>query len=196
TFALILFASLIPYAFFSEVVGSSSSLILGNVNLVKKVKFPLELLPIVRLITVLVQSLFSIAILGVVLLVTNNLHATFIFLPIIFLPLLFFSLGVSFFVSSLNVFIRDTQQIVGVALTLLMFISPIFYPLASIPEHLRKYILLNPFSMIVEQFRAILVIGEMPNIASILVIWTISIAVLVLGFLWFKKTKSAFADVV
>ena len=195
-FALILFAGLIVFNFVAECINRSPGLILGNINYVKKVIFPLEILPLVSLGAALFHVLISL----VVWLIAYSIffgrpHLTILLVPLVILPLIFFILGMSWALAALGVYIRDVSQFVGMAMTVLMFLSPIFYPITAIPEQYRFFILINPISPAIEQIRQVLFWGEVPNLE----IWTIyllvSLVVALLGFAWFQKTRKGFADV-
>ncbi len=195
-FALILFAGLIVFNFVAECISRSPSLILGNINYVKKVIFPLEILPVISLGAALFHALISL----VVWLLAYSIffgvpHLTAILTPLIILPLVFFILGMSWVLTSLGVYVRDVSQFVGMAMTVLMFLSPIFYPITAIPERYRFFILLNPISPAIEQIRQVLFWGEVPNLEFWTIYLLVSLVIALLGFAWFQKTRKGFADV-
>lgn len=195
-FALVLFAGLIVFNLVAECINRSPGLILGNINYVKKVIFPLEILPVVALGGALFHALIGLVVwLIAYYIFFGTPHLTILLTPLVILPLLFFILGMSWALASLGVFIRDVSQFVGMAVTVLMFLSPIFYPITAIPERFRFFIQLNPISPAIEQIRQVLFWGEVPNLE----IWTIyslaSLTVALLGFTWFQKTRKGFADV-
>lgn len=196
-FAIVLFAGMIIFGIFAEGINRAPNLILSNPNYVKKVVFPLEIMPWIAL----GSSLFHAAVsLGVLLLfyasVKFSLQWTIVFLPFVLLPLTFLTMGLSWFLASLGVYLRDVGQTVGVATTVLMFISPVFYPASSLPEHYRSFLYLNPLTAIIEQARAVLIWGNLPD-WSILGTYSIgTFAFACFGFAWFQKTRKGFADVV
>jgi lipopolysaccharide transport system permease protein len=195
-FAVLLFVGIIVHSLFAEVLNRAPSLILGNVNYVKKVVFPLEILPVISMGSALFHSVVSLGVLLLVFIVFNGfLHWTVIFLPFIFLPLIILTMGLAWMLSSLGVFVRDVGQTIGLAMTVLMFLSPVFYPITSLPERLRPWMLANPLTFIIEQARAVLIWGQMPNWAGLLLYTAVSIVVAWLGFVWFQKTRKGFADV-
>lgn len=195
-FALVLFIGMIIHGVLAESMNNSPSLMLRNTSYVKKVVFPLEVLPWVvmgstlfhALISIIVWSLFYLA-------VNHSLQWTAIFLPIIFLPLVLFSLGVSWMLASLGVYIRDIGQMTGMLTTVLLFMSPIFYPASRLPEPYQTIIYLNPLTFIIEQARDVLMWGHLPNWPGVLVALSVSILVAWTGFFWFQKTRKGFADV-
>lgn len=195
-FALTLFAGLIPFTMFSEVVNRAPSLILGVPSYVKKVVFPLEILPVVALGSVVVHSLIGFGILlAAQLILLGSIPPTALLLPLAYLPLILLSLGVTWFLASLGVYIRDIGQGIGLAVQMLFFVSPIFYPVTAIPDALRPVFYLNPMTTMLDGFRRTALWGQgLPWRAW--AIWTVIAAVLaLLGYVWFMKTKKGFADV-
>lgn len=195
-FALVLFAGLIIFNLVSECINKSPVLILANVNYVKKVIFPLEILPVISLGAALFHTLISL----VVWLLAYSIffgipHLTVLLAPLVIFPLLFFILGVSWILAALGVYVRDISQFVGMAMTVLMFLSPIFYPITAIPEKYRFFIELNPISPAIEQIREVLFFGVIPDIRAWLIYFSASLIVAFLGFIWFQKTRKGFADV-
>jgi lipopolysaccharide transport system permease protein len=195
-FASVLFAGLIVFTVFSECVNRAPSLILGNVNYVKRVVFPLESLPWVIMGAAIFHSLVSVlALLLIYLWVHATLHWTILLFPLIMLPLLLLTMGCSWFLASVGVFLRDVGQVVGILTTVLLFTCPIFYPPSAIPESLRPYLLLNPLAFIVAQARNTLLWGKLPDWPGLGLYFSASVVVAWLGLLWFQKTRKGFADV-
>jgi lipopolysaccharide transport system permease protein len=196
-FALALFMGLITFNIFSESVNSAPSAILNNVNFVKKVVFPLEILPVVGFLGALVNALFSLAVLLLGLLVFNHfLHWTVLLLPLVWLPVMCLSLGCSFFLASIGVFIRDVGATISILTTMLFFLSPIFYPIQAVPERFRFICMLNPMALFVEDARKVVLWGMTPDWPVFAAGFAFSLATLILGFIWFMKTRKGFADVV
>lgn len=195
-FAIILFAGLIVFNLFSETVSRSPSLILANVNYVKKVVFPLEILPVVAIVSSTFHTLVSIGVLLLFKLIINHqLEFTILLLPFVLLPLLILTLGLSWFLSSLGVYLRDVSQTIGLIMSALMFVSPIFFPLSALPPSFQTVVLLNPLTFIIEQAREVLVFGHLPNWAGLVVYLCVSTLVALLGLIFFQKTRKGFADV-
>lgn len=195
-FALILFSGLITFNIFSEVVSRAPGLIINNVNYVKKVVFPLEILPIVTLVSALFNAAISLLILIIGLAVLMGVfNWTIIFLPLVLCPLLLLSLGLSWFLASLGVFLRDISQIIGVVIQILMFLTPIFYPATAIPTDFRTLLYLNPLSYVIEDMRRILVWGQFPEWGWLLWGTLLSAIVAILGYTWFQRTRGGFSDV-
>lgn len=195
-FAVVLFAGLIVFNLFSECISRAPSLVLNNVNYVKKIIFPLDILPWVTLGSALFHAGISLAVLMVFLgLLGHPFSLTMLWLPFILLPFLLLIMGLSWFLASLGVYLRDIGQIIGMLLTVLMFMSPIFYPLSALPESISQFLFLNPLTLIVEQMRAVLIWGQQPAWQSLGYYSTAALAIAWLGWTWFEKTRKGFADV-
>jgi len=196
-FAIILFSGLIVFNLFSEIVSRAPMLITSNVNYVKKVVFPLEILPWVALGSALFHALISLLVLLFIQFILKfSLPWTGIFFPLVLLPLVFASVGFAWFLSALGVFVRDVGQITGIFITILMFMSAVFYPISALPEKYQGILRLNPLVLIINESRKSLVMGELPDWISILLALLISLAIAFLGFWWFQKVRKGFADVI
>jgi len=196
-FALILFAGLIVFNIFAECFNRAPGLILANVNYVKKVIFPLEILPWVSLGAALFHALISFIVWLFFYVCFFGLPPiTLLLLPITLLPLIFLCLGVSWFFSSLGVFIRDVGQVAALAITVLMFLSPIFYPVSALPQEYQILLTLNPLTLEIEMVRDILIWGKCPSIPSYLFYLLVNISIAYFGFFWFQKTRKGFSDVI
>lgn len=195
-FALILFVGMIVASYFSEVLNRAPAVILSNVNYVKKVVFPLEILSVVTTFAVLFHSLVSVSVLLVAFLFFNGyLHWTAIFVPVVLMPLIILSLGFAWILASLGTFLRDVGQTIIIITTVMMYLAPTFYPLTAVPERYRPFIMANPLTFIMEQAREVLIWGHIPNWAGLGVYTLIAIAVAWTGYAWFQKTRKGFADV-
>lgn len=195
-FALVLFSGLMVFNIFSECVLRAPSLIVSNINYVKKVVFPLEILPWVSLGASLFHALVSLLVWLIAYVVFYGVpHVTVLFLPLVVLPLIFVIMGASWWLASLGVYLRDVSQFMGILTTTLMFVSPIFYPATALPEEYRQYLYMNPLTPTIEQVRAILFWGKLPDFSLIGINLVVAIIVSWLGFAWFQKTRKGFADV-
>ena len=195
-FAIILFAGLIVFNLFSEVINRAPSLILGNVNYVKKVVFPLEILPFIITGSTLFHTGISVIVLIVFHgLVNQALPVTALLLPLVLLPLIGLILGFSWLLASLGVFLRDVGQTVSILTTALMFLSPVFFPASSLPKQIQAYLFLNPLTFIIEQTRGVLLWGTLPNWHGLGVHLLINMIFAWVGLFWFQKTRKGFADV-
>jgi lipopolysaccharide transport system permease protein len=196
-FAIILFVGLIVHGLFAECVNRAPSLILSNVNYVKKVIFPLEILGWVVLGSVLFHSTISVfVLLAAQVVLKHTLPWTVIFLPLVILPLSFGIMGICWLLSSIGVYLRDVGQTVLVLTTVLLFLSPVFYPITSVPQQVQVLLLLNPLTFIIEEARRVVIWGELPNWGGLALYSLASLLVAWLGFWWFQKTRKGFADVV
>lgn len=194
-FALILFIGMIILSLFSEVLNRAPSLIVSNTNLVKKVIFPLEILPFISLCSSLFHSVASLAVLLSAFVIFNGyLPWTLVFIPLVFLPLIILSTGLAWILASLGVFLRDVGQTIGILTTVLMFLSPVFYPISAVPERFRPFIMANPLTFIIEEARAVLW-GHLPNWLGLSVYTIVAIGIAWVGYAWFQKTRKGFADV-
>ena len=196
SFAIIMFCGMAIFNVFSEAVNLNCGIVVSNTNLVKKVIFPLEILPLSQTVATFIVGMvwFLLLFLGAVF-IFGKLSFTMLLLPLILIPLFLFALGVSFFTASLGVYVRDTSYVVGVVLQVLFFVTPIFYPVSAIPERFRWPIRLNPLTLLIEEARKVFLYGELPDWRFLVAAFLISLLVLHLGFLWFHKTKKGFADV-
>jgi lipopolysaccharide transport system permease protein len=195
-FGVVLFAGLIVHALLSECMTRSPGVITGNAQFVKKVVFPLEILPLVVLGTALFHFIVSVFILLVfVLLSGSGLPVTALWLPVVIAPLVMLTAGISWFLASLSVYLRDIGQLMGIVSTVLLFLSPMFYPITSVPEQWRAWMYLNPITAIIIEVREVTIWGNNPNWTVLGIYSLIAITVMVLGYLWFMSTRRGFADV-
>ncbi|WP_417392890.1 ABC transporter permease [Gimesia sp.] len=195
-FALALFIGMIVHGLMAECVNRAPGLITGNINYVKKVIFPLDILPWIAMGATLFHSMISLAAWGLFFMVVNHsIHWTAIFLPVLFLPLILFTMGLTWFLASLGVYLRDVGQMTGVFTMVAMFMAPVFYPISNLPEKYHPIIYANPLTFIIEQSRAILMWGQIPHWGGVGISLLLSSIVAWLGYAWFQKTRRGFADV-
>jgi lipopolysaccharide transport system permease protein len=195
-FALVLFAGLMVFNLFADCVNRAPGLILSNVNYVKKVVFPLEILPWVVLgaalfhafISLSVWLLFYVTFLGLP-------HITILLLPMVVLPILLLVMGISWSLASLGVYLRDVSQLISIVTTVLMFMSPIFYPISALPQQYQTFLFLNPLTVPIEQVRQVLMWNEQPDWLMYGAFLVVTSFIAWLGFVWFQKTRKGFADV-
>lgn len=196
-FALALFVGLIIHSLLAEVLNRAPTLILSNTNYVKKVVFPLEILTVVNLGAALFHALISvIVLLGAFILLNGLPNWTVIYTPLTLLPLLPLTLGIGWFLASLGVYLRDIGQLIGIITTALLFLAPVFYPVTALPEAYQSVLYINPLTYPIEQTRAVIIFGELPNWIGMTVYTVISSAICLAGFWWFQKTRRGFADVI
>ena len=195
-FSIIMFCGMALYTVFAESISMNCGIIVSNSNFVKKVIFPLEILPLAQTSASFFLGLvwFVLLFLGVVF-VFGKLSFTMFLLPLILAELFLFTLGISYFVASLGVYIRDTPYVVGVVLQILFFMTPIFYPIAAVPERYRWPLQINPLTTMIEETRKIFLYGQLPDWKFLGISFLISLIVCQLGVAWFSKTKKGFSDV-
>lgn len=195
-FALILFAGLIMHQFLADVLGRAPRLMVDHASYVKKIIFPLEILPIIATGSALFHAMVYIVVLVIGLFICGiTPHATWIYAPFVLLPFAAFTLGLCYILASLGTYLRDIQQLMGLLLTVLMFMSPIFYPLEALPEHWREFLFLNPLTWVVTAWRSLLFYQNIPS----LYFWGgylfACFTTCGFGFWWFQKTRKGFAEV-
>lgn len=195
-FPLIMFCGMAVFNIFAESINAGAVVISGNATYAKKVVFPLEILPVMTVLTSMVFGLawFAMLFIGSIVFL-HEIYWTLIFLPLVFLPLFLLSAGLAFFVSSLGVYLRDIQQIIGIATQILFFMTPIFYSTAIVPTKLRWVMEINPLSYLVEECRKYILFNQTPDWIVVVVSFLVSFVVFQLGTVWFMKTKKGFADV-
>lgn len=195
-FAVMLFAGLLIHQFFSECLSRAPGLIVGNVQYVKKVLFPLEVLPWVAVGSALFQSTMSITILlAFVLFLKGSLPWTIVFIPVVIFPIALLAVGIVWTVSALSVYIRDISQVIGVLTTMLLFLSPIFYPIQALPKIAQGLIFFNPLTVIIIQFRRVALEGVTPDWIALGLYTVVAFAVAWLSLSWFQRVRTGFADV-
>ena len=196
-FPLNLFCGLIVHGFFAEGINRAPVLISNNANYVKKVVFPIEILPWVTVWSTAFHTLMSFLVLCLFnLVVTGGIPWTVVFLPVVFLPYILFMVGLIWLFSALGVFISDIKQLMGMLTTALLFLSPIFYPVTALPPALQSVIYLNPLTLIISQARDVMLWGKLPDFAALGLYLGVASIVAIIGFVWFQKSRRGFADVV
>tara|TARA_R110001583_G_scaffold152016_1_gene303813 strand:+ start:13861 stop:14691 length:831 start_codon:yes stop_codon:yes gene_type:complete len=195
-FAVILFAGMIIFNIFAECFTRSPTLMISNASYVKKIVFPLEILPWVVLGNTIFHAMISLVVLLVAeYFVLGYIPLTIFLLPIVVAPFLLSLAGLSWFLAASGVYIRDLGQLVGILTTVLMFTSPLFFPLSALPESMQPWLMLNPLAYFIEEARAVIIFGIYPSLSNLLIAYTASLLVAYLGFSWFQKTRKGFADV-
>jgi len=195
-FVIMLFCGLIVFTIFSEVANRAPNMIIGNPNYVKKVVFPLELLPLVSLGAAVFNALISFAILCLLILIVNfEIPRTAALAPLILLPLLLITAGVSWGLAALGVFFRDLSQMVGIVTSMMLFLSPVFFAVSSAPEAARWLLNFNPLTYPIEEMRHVLILGQYPNWGHLGMYFVSALAVAWAGLWVFQRSRPAFADV-
>ncbi len=196
-FGLWLFAGLVPWIAFTGGLMQSATSVLNQVNLVKKVVFPLSLLPLVPILSTFIESNFGLAALIVVVAISSHtIHLTLALLPLIWLPQLLFTAGLGYLMAGLTVFLRDIPQTLVVIFNLWFYLTPIVYPIDVIPESFHPWLFrLNPMATIAEIYRDLILTGELTHWGEWGLLTLISLISFILGFWVYRKLRPAFADV-
>ena len=196
-YALYLFCGLLPWNAFQESLQVSASTIVSHANLVKRVIFPLETLPVSVCLAAVINQLFgTVVLIFAVLILRRELHATILLLPIALMPQLLTTCGISWLVASLGVFVRDIVQGIALALMAWMYLTPIIYPESLVPENYRTAVNLNPFTPLVRNYRRLLLEGTGPDWIGLAYFTVFAILTFILGYWWFARTRKNFADVI
>ena len=193
-FWLLLYSGLIVFNIFAETVSRAPTAVRGYASFVKKIIFPLHILPVVPLGAALVHGLFNFLILAAALAVTGNLHVQILLFPLLMLPALLLGLGLSWFVAAWGVFIKDMSQIIPMFVQMLMFVSPVFYPVSAVPAALRPIYHYNPLGVAIEATRSV-VTGQPVDWGAWGVTLAFCLCAAVLGYAFFEHSREEFADV-
>lgn len=195
-FAVYLFCGMLPWIAFSDGVLRSTTTLTDNVNLVRRVVFPLEALPVNLALSALVQQLLgTVVLLAATLLMQQTLHLTAFWLPVLLIPQLLATIGLGWLMASLGVFIRDMSQVNQLALQACMYLTPILYPESLVPPNYRWLVDCNPMAPLIRSYRQILLEGQPPDWRGFVVTVVFGLVCFGFGYWWFERTKKAFADV-
>lgn len=197
-FALYLFCGMLPWNAFQEGMSRSTGVIVEHANLIKRAIFPSEILPAYIVLVGLVNELIGLAILLGALALTahQGFGPALLFLPVILLLQVALTLGLAWIVAAINVFLRDIGQLLGVVLTLWLFLTPIFYPPSQVPPSLQWMLLVNPMGWVVEAYRSVILRGTVPAAWSMAVLALCAGLAFTAGYRLFQRTQGAFADVI
>ncbi len=195
-YAMILFLGLIVHGLFAECLNRAPTLVVSNVNLVKRIIFPLEILPWPLIFSALFHAAMNVVVFAVLMLILqHHVPYTIVALPLVLLPLAVLIAGVCWFLSALGVYMRDIGQVTGVLTTAMLFLSSAIVPVEILPPDYRIVFHLNPLTFIIDQTREVAIWGHWPDVTGLAIYLGASLGVAWLGFLWFRKTRRGFADV-
>ncbi|MBB5278494.1 lipopolysaccharide transport system permease protein [Rhizobium rosettiformans] len=195
-FALTLFVGLMTHSYATEVLTRAPTIILSNANLVKRVVFPLEIFPVMAVSTALFQYFISLIVFLIFqVTVTGTVSVGVLWLPVIILPFTILLIGFAWVLASVTVYFRDVAQFMGLAATVLLFMSPVFYPVSRLPQELWPIFLLNPLTFIIEQSRVVVFTQAPPDFAGLAFYFVISLAVAIAGYFAFARMRRGFSDV-
>lgn len=196
-YALYLFCGLLPWNAFQETLQLSSNTIVSHANLVKRVVFPLETLPVSLSLAAVAHQMFgTAALIAAVLILRHEMHLTILYLPVALIPQLIATLGAAWLLASLGVFVRDIVQGVSLLLMAWMYLTPIIYPESIVPDRYRLLISLNPFTALVRNYRRIILEGLGPDWRGLAYFSAFATVALIFGYWWFARTRKNFADVI
>ena len=195
-FAAILFSGMLVHGILAECLTQASTLIVANPQYVKKVVFPLEALPWVTVISAFFQGVISTGILlAYLFFVQGGIPWTAVLFPIPLFVLAFVCIAAGWLISATAVYLKDIAQMMGLLSTVLFFMAPILYPKTALPVEFQNLLYLNPLTYIIEQFRAVVLWGELPNWNGLALYGIASVAIAWMSLAWFQKTRKGFADV-
>lgn len=191
------YTAMVPWLFFSTSINEMVDSIVSNMNLVSKIYFPREILVLSTLLARLVDFMIAFLLLIFLILIYQipiKLTA-WLFLPALLLCQAVLALGIGFFAASLNAFYRDIKHVITLIMQLWLYATPIIYPISIVPESIKKFYFLNPMVGIIEGYRSVLLYGKFPDISFVFSV-VISVIVLIVGYLFFKKVEMHFADII
>ena len=195
-FSILLFSGLIFHAYLSECLVRSPTLIINNINLVKKVVFPLEVLSWVLTFSSMFHFFASAIILfSAQYILSGHVYITWLYLPLLLFPITILCLGLGWLLSALSIFLRDITQVTTIISTILLFLCPIFYPMELVPSKFQLFLYLNPLTFIVEQSRQIIIYGNSPDIVGLFIYTCLIFVFTQISYIWFMKVRRYFADV-
>jgi lipopolysaccharide transport system permease protein len=196
-FGIWLFAGLLPWLAFTAGLSQAANSVVGQPNLVKKVVFPMSLLPIVPVLSSLVETSFGLLpLLALFALVTHHIHPTVLLLPVVWIVQILFTLGFAYIVAGLTVYVRDVPQTMGIILNIWFYLTPIVYPRTAIPGRLRSIVFsMNPMVAFIDAYRNLILVGRFEQWEEFARTAVFSIFVFTLGFSLYRRLAPAFADV-
>ena len=195
-FAVFLFVGILVHGILAECINRAPTLILGNVNYVKRVVFPLEVFPMVAMGSALFHAAISLLVLLTIqLLLDHRVPMTSVYFPVVVLPLVVMTMGIAWFLAAVGVYVRDIGHTTVVITTILLFTSPVFYPVSAMPEPYRSWMIINPLTFIIEQSRAVLILGEAPDWIGLGRYLMVGFVCAWLGYWAFQRMRRGFADV-
>jgi lipopolysaccharide transport system permease protein len=194
-FVLIMYCGLIVFNVFSEVAIAAPRLIHGYQSYVKKIIFPVEILPVVLVATACVHAAINLCILVISIVLFSEMHMTLLLTPIVLLPIFFFAFGVAWILAAAGVFVRDLLHVMPVFVQIFMFLSPVFYAVSAVPEYLQWAYHINPLSTVIEDLRRVALWGEMPHWGSWSITLVVAMITAIVGYAFFLHSKEEFADV-
>lgn len=195
-YAMVLYTGMIIHALLAECMNRASTLMQVHASYVKKVVFPLEALTWVTLFSSIFQAGIGFMLLIVAkIIITGSISLSVLYLPLILMPLILIILGVCWIITSIGVYFRDVTHLTSILITVLMFASPIFYPVSILPEKFQFIIYLNPLTYFIEESRNVLIWEQYPDFSNFIIATLLSVFIAVIGYVFFQRTRKGFADV-
>lgn len=195
-FAVALFVGLIVHTFFAECASKSPNLVVGNASYVKRIIFPIEILPVVTTLSAMFHALISLCVLaGFILILNGAIPVTFLYFPVVFIPLAIVATAAGWLLSALGVYLRDIAQTVGIIIMIMMYTSPLFFPIEAMPEKFRSWLYINPMTLLMTQAREVMLWGHAPDFMAIGRYTAGASVAAWICFAWFQKARRGFADV-
>ena len=196
SFPVNILCGLLFFSVLTESVNGGSTLVSKHPNYVKKIIFPLEVLPVAHVVSAFYFALLWFPVVLTAALLVYGFHWTMFFFPLLLLPLFFLCLGCSFFVASLGVYFRDTSMVAAIVMQIMFYASAVIFPLSRLSPKWRTLLRLNPMTALIDEMRKIFLLGQMPDWLYLCLVLVMSLIVFQLGFFWFYRTKKGFADVI
>ena len=195
TYHIYICVALIPWTYFTTAITQASFTVIGNADIIKKVYFPREILPISVVTSGAVNFLISVTIIVFFVLLSGiGLSWHLIFFPLVLLIQYVLLLGIGFIVSAITVYFSDLEHIIGIILLAAFYGTPIVYRLEQLPANLQTIMQLNPMTHIIDAYRAIFYYQQVPNMGALGILFAISMALLIVGYFVFKKLQKGFAE--
>ena len=194
-YVIYLITGVLPWTFFTSSINMGMTSILYNASIIKKVYFTRSILPISSVSSCLVNFLISCLVILVFVLFSGiGITIHLLWLPLIALVQYFLCLGIVFFLSAVEIFVRDLEHIINFVLSMAFYVTPILYKAEQVPKNLRFILKLNPMAYIIDAYRDIFYYGVMPDISSLLLVFLVSIIVMMLGYKVFERLQRGFAE--
>lgn len=194
--ALVLFVGLIVHGLFADCVNRAPALIVNHANFVKKVVFPLEVIPWVGVASALFHALIGLAVLLVAQMVlSGHVPTTAWLLPVVLLPLILILIGLSWLLAGIGVYVRDATQVALMFSTAMLFVSAVFFPISALPQPYQSWLRYNPLAILIGQCREVLIFGRLPDPGAWSLTLAFGLALAWAGFAAFQKVRRGFANV-
>jgi lipopolysaccharide transport system permease protein len=191
------YSALLPWAFSATSVSFGTSCLVNNMNLVTKIYFPREILPISAVLASFVDFLVAAVIfVGMMIFYRVPMSLSWVWVPLLLLIQILLTMGIVFFASALNVFYRDIRFVVPLGMQLWMYLTPIIYPVSLVPEQFRALYMLNPMAGLIDSYRRIVLQAQWPDVTYLLTAAVISVVVFLLAYIYFKRAEAVFADII